>query len=939
MENFSPNCNESEEKQRLLRSLRQIENAAVLMRQNFSGDWEPVFVSEEFAKMMECSVEEAFQMMSGVGYIATTHPDDRLSVKRMLRRRFSENRTKNLNIRKITAKGNTIWCKVNYAFIDDFGENFLYCTYFDVTTARNYADLLRASYMSIGDTFYRENNLTLGMFRVNLTKNIIEDMRGKDLFGTDSTIRSYSEVMKLRAVNYPIKEEQTRFLDIFDNERMIATYLDGKNRLSEYFFSRRKDGRFCYVNFTAMLTRHPISSEIIAFIAEQEASKEKVQNALLEKILARQFDMVAYIVNGKYGVVLGDSALIEKGSIFPLSRTGDYEKYLQNQVIPVLSGTDEQVTAMKDALQISAIEKNVTPDKPYIVNIACDIDGEVYYKRLDFYNLDPKAKFFILLKSDTTEIQRKQIEQNNRLREALKEARQANVAKTAFLSRMSHEIRTPMNAIIGLDNIALHEPNLTATLQKHLEQIGESARYLLSLINDILDMSRIESGRITIKNEEFLFESFIEQIRVIVDGQCRDKGLTFHCNIGENIQPYYIGDSTKLKQILINILGNAVKFTDSGGEITLDVECTAQFEGQSNFRFTIKDTGIGMDEAYLPKIFDAFSQEDGTTTSSYGGSGLGLAITKNIVDIMNGKVAVSSKKGVGTTFVIDLPLKNSEYSDNPDEIARPQDWKILLVDDDAVTREHARAIFGEAGMKIETAESGSDALQMIELHKARRDEYTLILVDYHMPEMNGIDLVREIRKDLGEEVAIIMITSADIFNLRDDALDAGIDGFIAKPLSTYNVVYETQQILHRKGAVKKEAEPVQLEGRHVLVAEDMIVNAQILMMVLEMREITADHAENGKIAVEMFRKSEPGFYSAILMDVRMPEMDGLEAAAAIRALDHPDAKKIPIIALTANAFDEDVQRSLRAGMNAHLSKPVEPENLFQSLQELIGKNS
>ena len=308
-----------------LRFIKQIENAAVLLKQNDNGEIETVFVSDEFAKLMECgNVDEAIGLMSGSGFIVTTHPDDRLSVRRMLRRRISEKHTKELTIRKITAKGNKIWCNVRYAFIDDFDEHYIYCTYFDVTTSRIYAQRLRTSYTSIGDNFYRENEKTLGMFRVNLTRDTIEDMKGKDLFGTDSTVRPYSEVINLRAANYPIDQEHDRFLEIFDNERLIASYLEGKTQFSEYLFSRRKNGRYCYVTFAVMLTRHPVTSEIIAFIAESEASREKVEDALLDKILARQFDMVAYIVNGKYGVVLGDAKLIGKGSIFPILRNGDY---------------------------------------------------------------------------------------------------------------------------------------------------------------------------------------------------------------------------------------------------------------------------------------------------------------------------------------------------------------------------------------------------------------------------------------------------------------------------------------------------------------------------------------------------------------------------------------------------------------------------------------
>ena len=385
-------------------------------------------------------------------------------------------------------------------------------------------------------------------------------------------------------------------------------------------------------------------------------------------------------------------------------------------------------------------------------------------------------------------------------------------------------------------------------------------------------------------------------------------------------------------------MGNSVKFTNSGGEITLNVECTAQYEGQSNFRFTMKDTGIGMDKEYLPKIFDAFTQEDATTTSNFGGSGLGLAITKNIVEMMNGSISVDSAKGIGTTFIVNLPLKNSTRRSDQTEEFNPRDLNVLIIDDDPLSCTHAKTLLNESGINADTCESGKKTFEMIRLHQARREEYNLILVDFQMPFQNGLEVTKEIRKILDKNTTVIMITAFDTFELEDKAIEAGADAIMEKPLSIASLTYELQQIFKRKKSEVKEKILADLTNRRVLIAEDMPVNAEIMMMLLSMREMQTEHAENGKIAVEMFAKSEKNYYDAVLMDIRMPEMDGLEATMAIRALDRPDAKTIPIIAMTANAFDEDVQRSLQAGMNAHLTKPVEPENLFRTLEELIGKN-
>ncbi len=522
--------------------------------------------------------------------------------------------------------------------------------------------------------------------------------------------------------------------------------------------------------------------------------------------------------------------------------------------------------------------------------------------------------------------------------DALRAAEEASKAKTAFLSNMSHEIRTPMNAIIGLNSMALQEAGISDSVRGYLEKIDTSAHHLLSLINDILDMSRIESGRMVIRNEEFAFSKLMEQVNTIFSGQCQEKGLTYTCRIIGHVDDYYIGDSVKLRQVLINILGNAVKFTAKGGRVDFLVEKTAAFEGKSTLRFLIRDTGIGMSKEYLPKIFDTFSQEDSSASNKYGSSGLGMAITKSIVEMMNGKIEVESEKGVGTTFTVFVTLLDSgrKASGEGDIEIRPQEMHVLVVDDDPIACEHAKLVLEKAGIAAESALSGAEAVEMVKLRHARRDPYNLIVVDWKMPEMDGVETTREIRSIIGDQSAIIILTSYAWDDIVDKAVEAGVDSFIAKPLFTGNLLEEYKNTLKRKSMdqppPRRKAE---LKGRRILLAEDMSVNAQIMMQILSMREMEAEHAENGRLAVEMFASHPEGYYDAILMDMRMPEMDGLEAAEAIRALDRNDAKTVPIIALTANAFDEDVQRSLQAGLNAHLSKPIEPGVLFETLENMI----
>ena len=530
---------------------------------------------------------------------------------------------------------------------------------------------------------------------------------------------------------------------------------------------------------------------------------------------------------------------------------------------------------------------------------------------------------------------RQSMAQSRALREALSEAEQASKAKTAFLSNMSHELRTPMNAIIGLKNIALNEPDVPEKIRDYLRKIGESAQHLLSIINDILDMSRIESGRLTLKQEEFNFAKGLEQVNTIIGGQCRDKGLSYECRTIGRIDDYYIGDGMKLRQIIINILGNAVKFTPEGGRVSFLIEEGPRYDHRATLKLTMQDTGIGMSKDFLPRLFEVFTQEDSSATNRYGSTGLGMPITKSLVEMMNGNIAVESEQGKGTTFTVTVSLGESSRATDKmlANALNPHNMQVLVIDNDSVALEHAQIVLSQIGVKCELASSGQEALEKVRLHHARRAEYDLILVDWRMPEMDGLETTRQIRA-LGSESPVIILTSYNWDDIVDEATQAGVDSFVAKPLFAHSVLDEFQEA-YKKRAAAVGSHCAKLEGRRVLLAEDVDINAEIMVMLLSTRDVEADIAENGQIAVERFSSHPAGYYDAILMDMRMPVMDGLEATRVIRAMDRPDAKSIPIIALTANAFDEDVQRSMLAGLNAHLSKPVEMDALFETLETLV----
>ena len=912
-----------------------LDNNSVLMQVEPDGSYFPIWCSKEFTDMMEGSADEFRRLESG-GTMSTIHPSDREEVSYLFRHHVTKSGTNHLNVRKQTMKGNWIWVCIHYSFTKYDGKMYAYCTYFDITEIKESQNQTQAMYDELNRELDALSDDSLAALRSNLTKGVVEEVHGRDLYFTDRAGAKIDDLMKARLENMPLESDRKKYMETFDLENLRRKYYLGEGPASLVIFSRRQSGRQCFIKYSASMRKDPVTGDVIVLGVETEYNSGKVTEVLNSKVLAKQYDMVSYIVGGSYGVVIGDRKNIKRGNIFPKQNNGSYMDYILGQVVPAAAPVHDKEELLK-ALAADTVEKKLAESEPYTVDVTCEIEGETYNKRFAFYSVDPETKFYILLKSDVTDLIREQREQNEALALALEEAKQANIAKTAFLSNMSHEIRTPMNAIIGLDNIALKEKNLSPETRDQLEKINGSAKHLLELINDILDMSRIESGRMVLKQEEFSFSAMIEQINTMISGQCRDKGLDFDCRLTGRFAEYYIGDDMKLKQVIINILGNSVKFTPKGGKVTFTVENAASFGDKCTLRFVMKDSGIGMDEEYLPKLFEPFSQEDGATTNKYGGTGLGMAITKNIVEMMNGNISVKSKKGEGTEFIVNVTLKASDRSDDSgDSEIRPQDMRVLVIDDESVDCEHAKIVLDEIGISADICTSGAEAVENVKLKLARREAYDLILVDMKMPGQNGVEVTRAIRDLAGNDSAIIILTSYNWDDIAEEAKNAGVDGFMSKPLFAASVMSEFRRAIRRKTTSSAGAKHhAELGGKRILLAEDVMINAEIMKKILSMKGIVTEHAENGKIAVEMFTNSPENYYDAVLMDVRMPVMDGLHATAEIRALDRGDARTIPVIAMTANAFDEDVQLSLQAGMTAHLSKPVEPDRLYETLSELI----
>lgn len=525
-------------------------------------------------------------------------------------------------------------------------------------------------------------------------------------------------------------------------------------------------------------------------------------------------------------------------------------------------------------------------------------------------------------------------QQLRELDRAEKEASRANRAKSEFLSSMSHDIRTPMNGIVGMTAIAAANLNDSARVQDCLKKISLSSRHLLGLINDILDMSKIESGKLSLNIDVLSLKDIMENIVNIVQPQIREKNQHFDIFIQDIVNEEVYCDSVRLNQVLINLLSNAIKFTPAEGKIHVYLSQEESPKGENYVRchFRVKDNGIGMSKEFQSKIFESFSRED-SKVQTIEGTGLGMAITKFIVDMMEGTIEVESEPGAGSEFHITVDLEKAAV--RIEDMVLPP-WKLLVVDNNEDLCLGAVSALKDIGVMSEWALSGKDALQMIEENHKKHSDYEIILLDWKMPDMNGLETTKEIRKIVGDDLPILIISAYDWSDIEDEARAAGAHGFISKPLFKSNLYLGLSRYVegHEDAAVQMEETSDDFKGFRILLAEDNELNWEIAEDILTEAGFELEWAENGQICVEKFKESEENHFDAVLMDIRMPIMNGYDAAKAIRVLERSDAK-LPIIAMTADAFSEDIQRCLECGMNAHVAKPIDVKKLMKLLREYL----
>ena len=568
------------------------------------------------------------------------------------------------------------------------------------------------------------------------------------------------------------------------------------------------------------------------------------------------------------------------------------------------------------------------------------MENGIRYSQVKFVRVAAdEDRFIVGLRSIDEQMQAEQ-ERQKVLQDALTSAQHANRAKTTFLNNMSHDIRTPMNAIIGFTSLAAAHVNQPEKVQDYLVKIQTASSHLMSLINDVLDMSRIESGKVKLEETEVHLPDLIHDLRTIVQADIHSKQLEFFIDTVDVTNEDVICDRLRLSQILLNLLSNAMKFTSPGGMVSLRIIQTREApRGYASYEFRVKDTGIGISPDFQKHIFEAFTRERTSTVSGIQGTGLGMAITKSIVDIMGGTIRVSSEVGKGSEFIVTLRFRINGNPARSDEIPELRGMRALVADDDANTCMSIASMLGVIGMRAEWTTAGKEAVLRAQFALNQGDEFHAYIIDWLMPDMNGIEVVRRIRRIIGDGKPIIILTAYDWTGIEDEAREAGVTAFCSKPI----FMSELRDVLTKPFVQSRDTSEAQLPGncfagRRLLLAEDNELNQEIATEILRGMGFAVDVVDDGEKAVEAMRQAAVGYYDLILMDIQMPHMNGYEAARRIRALEQPETANVPIIAMTANAFADDRQEAFGAGMNGHVAKPIEIPKLVEALRSVLNEH-
>ena len=692
----------------------------------------------------------------------------------------------------------------------------------------------------------------------------------------------------------------------------------------------KEDGELFYQRFLLDCTEQK----------KQERKNERRQMELVQA-LSIDFNLVCYF-NLDTGT--GNTLRVNEchnDMLKPIfAQVGDFDleekmdRYIENCVY------EEDRKLLRECCSREWLGKELVEKNICYINYRTNCDGELRYfqmKAVRTGNWEKRRGAVLGFRSVDDET-RNEMEKKSILEGALMQANRASKAKSIFLSNMSHDIRTPMNAIVGFTTLAINHIESRDQVEEYLKKIMSSGNHLLSLINDVLDMSRIESGKMRLEEKPCSLPEILYGLQNIIQGDVNAKQLEFYVDTIDVFDEEIYCDKLRLNQVLLNLLSNAVKYTMTGGTISFRItEKAGAPEGFAYYEFHIRDTGIGMSEEFVAHIFEPFERERNSTISGIQGTGLGMAITKNIVDMMNGVIEVKSTLNVGTECKVSFMFRLNTEERKPVELLEFKNCHALVVDDDFNTCDSVSYMLQQIGMRAEWTLSGKEAVLRTRQALTRKDDYDVYIVDWLLPDVNGIEVVRRIRRETGGNVPVIVLTAYDWSDIEDEAREAGVSAFCSKPLFLSELRSCLNSLVNNYDSgeeYKRRAKRDHTE--RILLAEDNVLNQEIAVELLSEEGFQVEVADNGQMAVEMLEKSDPGYYQLVLMDVQMPVLDGYGAARKIRSFGNKELASIPIFAMTANAFEEDKQEALHNGMNGHIAKPIDVKKLISTLDRVLG---
>ncbi len=807
----------------------------------------------------------------------------------------------------------------------------------DVTQERAYEQEIIQKNRTLETIF---NNIECGVMyhSVDGSKIISVNQAALDILGYDS-LDEMAENGFYMIASSVMEEDREELL-----EKIRGLQEEGDSVSVEYRV-RRKDGAIRYVMGNVKLMRENDELRYQRFVLDctdrklQEEENERQQMELVQA-LSIDYKVVCFF---DLETGIGKPLRVEEASQQfreSFAKELSYEKSMDFYIEKYVCEEDREM--VRQATSREEIEKGLSEGKQYHVNFRTIRRGQPEYYQMKIVRAgirNGRGSIVLGIRSVDKEI-RSEMEQRGLLKDALMQANRASKAKSVFLSNMSHDIRTPMNAIVGFTSLAMKHIDNRERMEEYLKKIMTSGNHLLSLINDVLDMSRIESGKIRLDEKACSLPEILHSICNIVQADVHAKQLELHIDTLDIRNEDIYCDKLRLNQVLLNLLGNAVKYTGAGGAINMRItEKAGAPDGFAQYEFSIKDNGVGMSDEFVEHIFEPFEREKNSTTSGIQGTGLGMAITKNIVDMMNGTIEVESELGVGSTFTVSFVFRTRKDEKEEQAIPELKNCRALVVDDDFNTCDSVSYMLGQIGLRAEWTLSGKEAVLRTKQASMRKDGYLVYIIDWLLPDMNGIEVTRRVRQVMGDNVPVIVLTAYDWSEIEEEAKEAGVTAFCSKPLFMSELRKCLRTVIGAEEQVEEEKDggAVQFKAGRILLAEDNELNQEIAVEILGGAGFTTEVAENGKVAVEMLQRSDPGYYQLVLMDVQMPVMSGYEAVREIRQLENQRLAGIPVIAMTANAFEEDKQEALRNGMDGHIAKPINIELLFTTLNKVLAR--